>query len=54
MPITKCLYYNNNQTACSLMIDDIVPVAVSHDGRISPWNDWGYLMDDEASLYNYF
>ncbi len=54
MVVNKCQYFNNHQTACSLMIDDIVPVAVSVDGKVGPWNDWGYLMDKEESLFNYF
>ncbi len=51
--IEKCLYYNNAQTACTLMIDDFVPVAVTFDGKAFAANDWGYLLDEEQSLYHY-
>lgn len=50
----KCKYYNNAQTACSLMIDDIVPVFVSYDGKLRPWNDWGFGANNDNSLYKYF
>jgi len=36
------------------MIDDLVPAAVSLDGKLGPHNDWGYLMDKPDSLYAYF
>lgn len=52
--VTKCKYYNDHQTACSLMIDDLVPAAVTIDGKASAKNDWGYLMDGPGSLYEYF
>lgn len=52
--IEKCKYYNNAKSASSLMIDDLVPAAVSNDGNVSPKNDWGFLMDKESSLYKYF
>lgn len=52
--IEKCKYYNDAHSACSLMIDDIVPVLISNNGAESARNDWGYLMDQEGSLYNYF
>jgi hypothetical protein len=52
--IEKCKYYADSQTACSLMIDDLVPVAVSSNGTISASNDWGFLMDGSNSLYSYF
>ena len=52
--VEKCKYFNDAQTACSLMIDDLVPVAVGIDDDFGPQNDWGYLMDEENSLYNYF
>ena len=52
--IEKCKYYSGSQSACSLMIDDMVPVAVSSNGVISAYNDWGYLMDNPNSLYTYF
>lgn len=54
MLVEKCLYFNNHQTTCSLMIDDLVPVAISEDGTIGPHNDWGYMIDKEGSLHNYF
>lgn len=52
--IDKCKYYEGNQTACSLMIDDLVPVAVTTTGVADASNDWGYLMDLPKSLYTYF
>ncbi len=53
MTIEKCKYYNDHQTACCLMIDDLVPVAVSKDGKIGPGNDWGYLKDSKDSQFNF-
>jgi hypothetical protein len=52
--IEKCTYYSDCQTACSLMIDDMVPVAVSSNDLIAAYNDWGYLMDGPNSLFSYF
>ena len=52
--IEKCKYYSGSQTACALMIDDLVPVAVSSKGDVAAYNDWGYLMDTPNSLYSYF
>lgn len=54
--IKKCLYFNGTQTACSLMIDDLVPVAITPSKEDELWAkyDWGYLMDGKKSLYNYF
>ncbi len=52
--IEKCKYFCDSQSVCSLMIDDMVPVAVSCNGDISAQNDWGYLMDAPDSLYTYF
>lgn len=54
--IQKCKYYNNYQTACSLMIDDLVPAAVYpfKDNNVWAKYDWGYHMDKENSLYIYF
>lgn len=52
--VEKCKYFNDAQTACSLMIDDLVPVAVGIDDNFGPQNDWGYFMNKENSLYNYF
>lgn len=51
--IVKCKYYNNHHTAALLMIDDIVPVAISNNEEFGPFNDWGYLKDNENSLYSY-
>ncbi len=51
--LEKCKWYNNQQTACSLMIDDLAPVAISMNGNLSAFNDWGYLMDAPNSLYEY-
>jgi hypothetical protein len=36
------------------MIDDLVPVAVTRNGKLGPHNDWGYLMDQPNSLFSYF
>jgi len=52
--VEKCRYYNDHQTASCLMIDDLVPAAVTIDGKVDPSNDWGYLKDGAGSLYNYF
>lgn len=52
--IEKCKYYNDAHSASSLMIDDLVPVSVSIDGKVTDRNDWGFLMDNEGSLYEYF
>jgi hypothetical protein len=54
MQFTKCKWFNNHQSACSLMIDDLAPVAVSLDGQLGPHNDWGYMMDGPDSLFSYF
>ena len=54
LSVFKCRYYNDHHTASSLMIDDLVPAAVSYDGNIDTSNDWGYLMDGDNSLYKYF
>ena len=35
------------------MIDDVAPVAISMNGNLSAFNDWGYLMDGPNSLYEY-
>lgn len=54
MKTEKCRYYNNAQTACTLMIDDLAGVAITQDGRLTPRNDWGYGMDGANSLWRYF
>lgn len=54
MKTEKCRYYNNAQTACTLMIDDLAGVAITQDGRLTPRNDWGYGMDEANSLWKYF
>ena len=51
--IDKCRWFDGHQTACSLMIDDLVPAAVSLGGTIEAANDWGYMMDKPNSLYQY-
>jgi hypothetical protein len=51
--IEKCKWHSNSKTSCSLMIDDIVPVAISNSEYVGPENDWGYLKDSEKSLYTY-
>lgn len=53
MNVEKCRYHNDHQSACCLMIDDLVPVAVSRDGKIGPGNDWGYLKDGKDSQYQF-
>ena len=54
--INKCKYYNNHQSACTLMIDDLVPAAISpfKNEKITAKFDWGFLMDSYDSLYKYF
>ncbi len=49
----KAKYFNNYRTACSLMIDDFVPVAVTYDGQVLPNNDWGYGKLNKNSLFDY-
>jgi hypothetical protein len=50
----KCKYYNDSVTACSLMIDDLSNTACTLDGRVMPWNDWGYGKNNTNSLFSYF
>ncbi len=53
--LKKCKYYNNHQTAVSLMIDDLSPIYISYDnGKIKPWYDWGYERFKKDSLLDYF
>lgn len=54
MTLSKCRWFNDHQAPCCLMIDDLVPAAVSLDGKLGPHNDWGYLMDGPDSLFAYF
>jgi len=51
--LEKCKWFNNYQTPCCLMIDDLTPVAISRAGEIGAFNDWGYLMNTPESLYAY-
>lgn len=51
--LEKCKWFNNYQTPCCLMIDDLAPVAISRTGEIGAFNDWGYLMNTPESLYAY-
>lgn len=37
----KCLYYNDHQTAATLMIDDLSFVSITQNGKITPQTDWG-------------
>lgn len=53
MMFKKCQYYNNHHTCCSLMIDDVVPLSISYDGEMRPWNDWGFGKKNEHSLFQY-
>ena len=52
----KCKYFNNHQSACTLMIDDLVPASISplRDQKPLAKYDWGFYMDNENSLFNYF
>jgi len=50
----KCHYYNNAQTACTLMLDDFSGVAVTNNGMLFPGNDWGYGLNTPESLWQYF
>jgi hypothetical protein len=50
----KCNYYNDAQAACTLMIDDLVEVAITTNGVVTPQNDWGYGLSSTNSLWNYF
>lgn len=52
--IEKCKYFNDSVSACSLMIDDLVPAYVKKESVFSPDGDWGYLAYSEKSLYKYF
>lgn len=54
MKIEICKYYNDHQTACSIMIDDLVPAAITNNGFANAGNDWGFLLDEPGSLYHYF
>ena len=54
MKIEKCKYYNDAQTACSLMIDDLVPIALCTKNKLKPNVDWGGGMGNSNSLYSYF
>lgn len=54
LSVEKCKYFRDAQTACSLMIDDLVPAAIGVGDEFGPYNDWGYFMDEEDSLYSYF
>jgi len=49
----KCRYYNDHHTAVTLMIDDILPGAVTFDGEVAPWNDWGYGGREDNSLFKH-
>jgi len=51
--LEKCKYYNDAQTACTLMIDDLVLAAVTMDGIVDPSCDWGYQLNKPNSLYRY-
>ena len=51
----KCKYFNNHQSACTLMIDDLVPDFFPlRDQKPLAKYDWGFYMDNENSLFNYF
>ena len=49
----KCLYYNDHQTAATLMIDDLSFVSITQNGKIIPQTDWGGGISGGGSLYQY-
>ena len=49
----KCLYYNDHQTAATLMIDDLSFVSITQNGKITPQTDWGGGLSGVGSLYQY-
>jgi len=54
VPVEICPYYNNHQTAASLMMDDLAPAAVIPHGSLAPFLDHGYGMDEKGGHYHYF
>jgi hypothetical protein len=54
MRIEKLKYFNNYQTVASLMIDDLVPTAITYDGILKSWNDWGYGRQQKDGIFHYF
>ncbi|WP_455577478.1 hypothetical protein [Anaerosinus sp.] len=50
----KCKYYKNHRTAATLMIDDLSFTAIFEKNMLFPYNDWGYGLKEEDSLYSYF
>ncbi len=53
MTVEICPYFNDHQTACCLMLDDLLPIAVTVNGKATASNDWGFLRDTKGSLYEY-
>lgn len=49
-----CNYFNDHQTAASLMIDDLAPAAISYENELQPFYDHGYAMRKKDGLYHYF
>jgi hypothetical protein len=49
----KCLYYNDHQTAATLMIDDPSFVSIMQNGKIVPQSDWGGGLTASGSIYRY-
>lgn len=49
-----CPYFFNYQTAATLMIDDLAPVAISSNKTFQCFNDHGGLMDNPNGLFYYF
>lgn len=49
----KCRYFNNHQTAATLMLDDFALTATTVDGVVRPYNDWGVGLAGRYSLYRY-
>ena len=49
-----CKYKNDCQTAATLMIDDLAPVAVTQNGVLKPQFDHGFGKRESDGLYSYF
>lgn len=49
-----CDYFNDHQTAASLMIDDLAPAAIAYEDELKPFYDHGYGMRKPEGLYHYF
>ncbi len=49
-----CKYKNDSQTAVTLMIDDLAPVAVTPNGELKPQYDHGFGKKNPNGLFHYF